>query len=98
MEDISNKEFVKQYIPFGVLKKAGFFPKSIKRTDYDAIVNRFLSFMGKTKRQYILNQPSFRLQTHPNVLEGTMTPTVNEKGELIQNSFHLSLEPSTKKP
>lgn len=91
MEKISNKEFVIQYVPFKELKKAGFFTKEIRANHYDAIVERFLEYFATTKRQYILNQPTFKLQAHPDFILGTMTPTVNNKGELEQDSFRLSL-------
>lgn len=67
---MTDKEFVTQYISFSELKKVGFFSKEIKRTNYEAIVSRFLTFFGQTKEQYILNQPTFNLQVHPDFVTG----------------------------
>jgi hypothetical protein len=89
--EITDEEFVKQHIPFRELKKSGFFNKEIKRTDYDLIVTRFLDFFGTTKRQWILNQPTFNLHVHPDFITGKMPSTVNRDGELNNNGFKLSL-------
>lgn len=90
--ELSNKEFVKRYIPFRELKKAGFFNKEIKRTDYDAIVERFLQFWNTTKRQYILTQPNFDLQLHPDFITGRMPSSIDKEGKLIDRTgFKLSL-------
>ena len=89
--DLSNKEFVKQHIPFAELKKVGFYGNEIKRTDYDTIVNRFLTFFGTTKRQYILNLPIIDFQISPNVITGKMPSIVDKDGKLNQDSFHLSM-------
>lgn len=91
MEELSNKEFVKEYIPFKELKKVGFFNKEMKHNDYDAIVDRFLTYFGTTKRLYILNQPTFNLEVHPDYLTGKMPSTVDANGELNHNGFHLSI-------
>lgn len=88
---MTDKEFVIQYIPFSELKKVGFFSKEIKRTNYEAIVNRFLNFFGQTKEQYILNQPTFNMQISSDFITGKMPSTVNENGELHNNGFKLSM-------
>lgn len=91
-EEISNKEFVKRYIPFKELKKVGFFGKDVKSTDYNIITERFLKFFGQTKRQYILSLPIFDLELWPDVVTGRMPSYVDEKGNLHnRNGFKLSL-------
>lgn len=89
-EEMSNKDFVKEYVPFKELKNAGFFAKGIKFNDYDAITERFLKYYGTTKRQYILNQPTFDLQLHPDFVTGKMPSTVDKDGNLNSNGFKLS--------
>lgn len=89
--NISDKEFIDRYVPFSELKKVGFLSKEIKRKDHEAIVNRYLHFFGQTKREYILSQPIFNLQTWPGVITGRMPSTVNEKGELNSDGFLICL-------
>jgi len=90
-KEITNKEFVQQNIPFKELKKAGFFDKSVKFNDYDAIANRVLTFYCTTKRKYMLREPAFDLQLHPGFITGHMPSTVDKNGDLNVNGFKLSL-------
>lgn len=91
---MTNKEFVKEYVPFSDLKKAGFFAKDVKFNDYDKITERFLKFLGKTKRQYILNQPIIGLSglASPDRINGRFPSYIDKNGELQKgDSFHISL-------
>ena len=92
MKDLTNKEFVQQYVAFRELKKAGFFAKEIKATDYDAITERFLKWFGTTKREYILNKPIIDFQIHPGVLTGKMPAFVDKDGNFnTGEGFQISL-------
>lgn len=89
---MTDKEFVKNHVPFKELKKEGFFAKDIKSTDYERITERFLKFFAQTKEQYINNSPYFSSPLHPhNFQTGNFPSYVNEFGELKRGaSFHLT--------
>lgn len=91
--DLSDKDFIEQFIPYKELKKVGFFAKDIKRKDHAKIVERFLHYFGQTKREFILNAPTFHLHVSPDQLNGHFPSKVNEQGELVRDSFHISLHP-----
>lgn len=90
---MSDKEFVRQHVPFKELKKEGFFDKNIKFNDYEKIVERFLKFFGKTKEQYINGSPIFNSELHiDNIQTGYFPGYVNGHGELKKgDSFHLTI-------
>lgn len=84
------KEFVDGYIAFAQLKKCGFFPIEMKRTDYEAIVKRFLHFFGdKSMQEYINNLPE--IYPDSSFISGKSPDKVNANGELkIGGGFHIS--------
>lgn len=47
------KYFIEKYIPFAELKKVGFFPKDVRKTDYEKIAARICHRFGyKTIYEY----------------------------------------------
>ncbi|WP_262246978.1 hypothetical protein [Parapedobacter soli] len=78
------KEFLEEHFDFYTLKKAGFFPKEIKKRDIHAQAERICKFFGyKTVFEY----GAKATYAHISYAPGHRPLHVNEKGELKEAPF-----------
>lgn len=78
------KEFLDEHIPFYELRKVGFFPKEMKKTDIHGQAKRICKFFGyKTVFEYNAHP----VYAHISYADGHRGTSVNDKGELVSKTF-----------
>lgn len=78
------KDFLEEHIPFRDLKKAGFFPKDMKKSDIHAQAERICKFFGyKTVYEY----GSKEIRAHISYDKGKRPLYINEEGKLKEEPF-----------
>lgn len=78
------KNFLNEFFDFYTLRKAGFFPKDIKKTDIHGQAKRICHFFGyKTVYEYGVE----KIRCHISYADGHRPKHVDENGELQQEPF-----------
>ena len=88
MIDKKLKDFIEDHFDFDGLKAAGFWPKGIKRTDYEKMAERICIFFGYTS-VYEYDVPRFIDSSLKTVLVGRNKDKVDENGNFIQGAGFL---------
>lgn len=86
------RAYLKDNFCFSTLKKAGFFKKDIKSTDYEAQAARICTFFGyESIYEYSANEPREMVET-PGVVSGKFPDAVDKDGNLKPGGgFHMSV-------
>lgn len=87
------KEFIENNIPFYELKKAGFWPKGTRKTDYEKIAERICWYFGfKSIYEYETFGPSDMIEIpEANIIVGKFKDKVDENGYQPGGGFHLDI-------
>lgn len=87
------KKFIEENIPFDELKKAGFWPKGTRKTDYEKIANRVCWYFGfNSIYEYESFGPSNMTEIpEANVIAGKFKDVIDENGYQPGGGFHLDI-------
>jgi len=78
------KNFLNEFFDFSTLKKAGFFPKELKKSDIHGQADRICKFFGyKTVFEY----GATKIRAHISYAPGERPHHVDQNGELKQEPF-----------